>query len=304
MAINWGALIPAAARGLGAYRAGQTQGEQERRADDVAASTRAFAEWAKRRELDNSAERIAAQNQRASDALAAKEQIAARDAEIKRMLAEMQWFRARGQYGAQGDQQEIGQPERIATSRNEAQTGMNTQDNQTALEIARLRAEAAQRGAAQRPKRPPTGEQDKSYLYYNMLRDGNSIMSEFQPQIDPKKITAYLTSRFFKPVLSPAEQQFVQGARTYAAGVLRKESGAAIKDDELRDVMARYIDAGLDAPDTRTLKQKQRQRYEETMRRLATAGIDYYGDEEPRPDAAGPPVSRARAALIKRRGQP
>lgn len=51
MAINWGALIPAAARGLGAYRAGQTQGEQERRADDVAASTRAFEEWAKRRAL-------------------------------------------------------------------------------------------------------------------------------------------------------------------------------------------------------------------------------------------------------------
>lgn len=51
MAINWGALIPAAARGLGAYRAGQMQGEQERRADDTAASTRAFEAWAKRRQM-------------------------------------------------------------------------------------------------------------------------------------------------------------------------------------------------------------------------------------------------------------
>ena len=150
MAINWGALIPAAARGLGAYRAGQYQGEQERRVSDTADATRAFTEWAKRRELDNSAERIAAQNQRNADALAAKEQIAARDADIKRMLADTQWFKARGQYGANGDQQEIGQPERIATSRNDAQTGMNTQDNQTALEIARLRASMAERIADQR----------------------------------------------------------------------------------------------------------------------------------------------------------
>lgn len=51
MAINWGALIPAAARGLGAYRAGQYQGEQERRRDDEAARTSAFEEWAKRRAM-------------------------------------------------------------------------------------------------------------------------------------------------------------------------------------------------------------------------------------------------------------
>lgn len=311
MAINWAALIPAAARGLGAYRAGQEQGEQLRRADDVASQQRVFEEWAKRRELDNSAERISAQNQRASDALAAKEQIAARDAEIKRLLANVQMFRARGEYGAEGDQQAIGQPERIATSRNEAQRGMNAEDNQTALEIARLRAAMAQQGAAGqggRPKRAPTGEQDKSYLFYNMLRDGNRTMTEFQSQIDPKRVTAYLTSRWMKPVLTPAEQQFVQGARTYAAGVLRKESGAAIKDDELRDVMSRYIDAGLDAPDTRSLKQRQRQQYEATMRRLATAGLDYYGDADATPDAPGgasgptaAEIEAAKAEIAKRR---
>ncbi len=301
MAINWGALIPAAARGLGAYRAGQTQGEQERHADDVAASTRAFAEWAKRRELDNSAERIAAQNQRATDALAAKEQIAARDAEIKRMLAEMQWFRARGQYGAQGDQQAIGQPERIATARNAAQAGMNTEDNQTALEIARLRAQVAQqiadqRGAAAKPK--SATQRGADALLDLGLQGAEGAAALYRSGYTPgakDRIAERLPDWMGNTFLSGEGQKLYSDLTKLVMASQYALSGKAVTEAEARRIARALVITPGDKPEMTQYKK------EEIQKRLSILANNA-GEEEPVVDIGGD--SRARSALKKLRGQP
>jgi len=149
--------------------------------------------------------------------------------------------------------------------------------NETRVMVAQIAASArqnanAQGGAVQRP----TEAQEKSFLYSKLMQQGNSIMQAEEGKISPERISAYLSARWSKPALTPAEQRFLVGARTYAAGVYRKESGAAVKDDEIRETFARYIPGFFDDPTTRTLKADQRKQYEETMQQLATPAARFY----------------------------
>lgn len=170
--------------------------------------------------------------------------------------------------------------------------------NQTREIVAGIAAASRQQGQQQpKPPKTPTGSQEQSYLYSKLLEGGNATMEQFKNQINPNKIGAYVNSKWMKPALTPEEQQFVVGARDFAAGVLRKESGAAIKDEELRDVMARYIDMPLDAPATRELKRKNRTRYEQSMHKLAMPARAYYGEtdeQDTEPDATVTPPPKAR----------
>lgn len=59
-------------------------------------------------------------------------------------------------------------------------------------------------------------------------------------------------------VLSPAAQQYYQAAREFAAGVLRKETGAAFAQNELTNTITRYIDSPGDSPELEAQKEHAR----------------------------------------------
>lgn len=152
--------------------------------------------------------------------------------------------------------------------------------NETRVMVAQIAASARQNANAQGAQggtvQRPTEAQEKSFLYSKLMQQGNSIMQAEEGRISPERISTYLSARWSKPALTPAEQRFLVGARTYAAGVYRKESGAAVKDDEIRETFARYIPGFFDDPTTRTLKADQRKQYEETMQQLATPAARFY----------------------------
>lgn len=319
MAINFGALLrlaPAAASGLAAVRKGSMAGQREREQLERQNALDLFGQWAQRQQLDISRENLDNRRQTEMDRL-----------ENARRLREMQEEGALERRKLQDEnallrtQEQVGGRERVAGMQygeggavdrtNSARSGDNSADNATALEIARLRADvardvASQRGAqgARSRGQRPTGEQEKSYLYYGLMQEGNKTMGMFSDKIRPEVIGAYVNSRWLKPALTPEEQQFMQGARNFAAGVLRKETGAAIKDDELRDVMARFIDMPLDAPATREQKRKSRAEYERRMGLLARPVTEYYEEDDTTPPPTAPQgASRARQALQRLRGQ-
>jgi hypothetical protein len=116
-----------------------------------------------------------------------------------------------------------------------------------------------------------------------------------------------MTRPWFKPALTEAEQLFMRGARDYAAGVLRKETGAAIKDDELTDVFRRYIDMGLDPQAVRAAKAKARAEVEQTFRRMTSRASQFYdqmggGTQPPNEPPANDPDAEWLAQYRKRRG--
>lgn len=142
----------------------------------------------------------------------------------------------------------------------------------------------AREQAALRPDpadaRPTEGE-SKDYLFAQKLRRGQETMDAFRDKIRPEAVTAYLFGRFMKPTLTSAEQQFVNGAKHFASGVLRKETGAAVQAEELKDVWDRFIDAGLDAPEVRELKQRARVAETEALDRMSARARSYYERQRP-----------------------
>ena len=160
-------------------------------------------------------------------------------------------------------------------ARDEAAKERADEANRTRVLIAQIAASARQNGDKAGVQRP-TEAQEKSYLYSKLMSQGNAIMQAEEANIDPNRISAYLSAKWSKPSLTPAEQRYLVGARTYAAGVYRKESGAAIKDEEIAETFRRYIPGILDDPSTRELKRQQREEYEQTMNQLALPAARYY----------------------------
>lgn len=148
MAFDFGALVQGATRGLAGYRAGQMQGEDERLAREAAEAERAhrervqlFNEHAKRKQMDLDAAALQQREKAANDLSTYRSE----QNDLRRQVAEQ---------GSWIQQQQAG-PGGTVDRTNQSREGMNTQDNQTALEVARLRAEAAQRQALQKPETRP-----------------------------------------------------------------------------------------------------------------------------------------------------
>lgn len=71
------------------------------------------------------------------------------------------------------------------------------------------------------------------------------------------------------------EQLLVNAARNFAAGVLRKESGAAITAEELRDTFQRFIPLAGDSPAVVAQKRANRASMARTMTDLALPAEQY-----------------------------
>jgi hypothetical protein len=160
-----------------------------------------------------------------------------------------------------------------------------------------------------------TEDQGKSYLYYN-------LMEKSQPQIDNAmksgKVRKLAVSGFINTpgpmqagvnaLLNDEERSLIRAFRDFAAGVLRKESGAAVGNDELKEVWGRFGPGFGDDPKLDAEKSQARTDYMTTMRQMASPAIDFYSrGSSGQPVGDGAPPSRAQQlwdAAVKKHGEP
>ncbi len=152
------------------------------------------------------------------------------------------------------------------------------------LRLQELRLRLSQQGASGGAKapRPPTEAQEKSHIFYN-------LMATSAPEIDsliaggnvrPDMVTLALRSGVLdfaaNRLLNDDEQKLIRAARDFTAGVLRKESGAAIKNDEILNTFQRYIPLSGEGDAVANAKKAARANYMRTMERSALPALNYY----------------------------
>lgn len=192
--------------------------------------------------------------------------------------------------------------DRAATAEPLAQVVDETGD---AIWVPRSQAVGQRAKASQVSTGKPTESQEKSYLFYNLMKSA-------QPQIEAAMrsgkvrkaaVTAYINAQSVPGVgglveagvnskLTPEEQSLVRSFRDFAAGVLRKESGAAVTAGELREVWARFGPGFGDNPALDDEKSKSRTAYMESMRNVALPAIEYYqkrNSSSSAPSGSAPP---------------
>jgi hypothetical protein len=154
----------------------------------------------------------------------------------------------------------------------------------------RERVPTGPRPSVPRPPARPTEAQEKSYLYAKLMDDASVTMDELgqSGKISGWKLASAIRTPFGagNVILNDEEQEYLRAARDFAAGVLRKESGAAITPNELRDVFQRYVPAPGDSPDLAKAKSAARATYMQSMRKLAEPARRYY-DYSNTPQGAG-----------------
>lgn len=159
----------------------------------------------------------------------------------------------------------------------------------------------------------PTESQEKSYMYAQMMRESGPTIDRLALTVNKDAISAALSpiietgERFTGPGslsnrvpgMGDNEQQLLNAARMFAAGVLRKESGAAITPAELRDTFARFIPLGGDSEALVQQKLANRRAVETIMGDLSLPASEYYkrikrfypnSEPPPQPGAGGPPA--------------
>jgi hypothetical protein len=151
-----------------------------------------------------------------------------------------------------------------------------------------------------------TEPQEKSYLFYNLMKNSEPTITEMQSKktIRPAAISTYLSAEaagnipviggvvgsLAKPAanenLNADEQRLIRAGKDFTAGVLRKESGAAVTPKELVETMERYFPGMFgDKPALTADKTTARNQYMETMRQEASPAIEYFAK---RPAATAP----------------
>lgn len=176
-------------------------------------------------------------------------------------------------------QQESEVARKAQAERDKAERDFDREQNRLDRE-ARL-AEAAMRTGGAAGQRP-TEAQEKSFFYYDLMENANkelNVLSQNE-RIRPWAITTYLNTpgaQFGRFALNDEEKQFIRAAQDFAAGVYRKESGAAVNKSELAATLERYIEMGGEEQGSRKAKVDARNRITKTMGIAATPALNYYG---------------------------
>lgn len=204
-------------------------------------------------------------------------------------------------------QQETEAARQAQRDRDKAERDFQRVQNQLDRE-ARL-AEAGMRAGGTTATQRPTEAQEKSFFYYDLMENANKELGALSenPRIRPYAITAYLNTpgaQFGRFALNDEEKQFIRAAQDFAAGVYRKESGAAVNKSELAATLERYIDMGGEEEGSRKAKMDARGRITKTMGIAATPALRYYGlptplsgEERPSAPAQAPSTTTARPPL-------
>jgi hypothetical protein len=171
---------------------------------------------------------------------------------------------------------------RRQTERDEAERKFEREQLQRRLAAEERVAQYRVQNAPSTTVRPPTEGQEKSFFYYDLMREANKELDALSnnPQIRPFAITAYLNtpgSQYARGLLNDEEKQFIRAAQDFAAGVYRKESGAAVNRSELAATFERYIEMGGEEAGSRQAKMDARNRMTQTMGTAALPALRYYG---------------------------
>lgn len=171
-----------------------------------------------------------------------------------------------------------------------------------------------------------TEPQEKSYLFYNLMKNSEPEISSAMStrNIRPAAVSSYLAAQdassipvigkilggTIKPMvnaqLNADEQRLIRAGKDFTAGVLRKESGAAVTTQELLETMDRYFPGMFgDKPELTAAKNTARGQYMETMRQQAVPAIDFYEKHAAgggRGGASQQSVSPDERAALKKKG--
>ena len=177
-------------------------------------------------------------------------------------------------------QQESEAARKAQAERDKAERDFEAQQRRLDRE-ARL-AEAAIRTGGTAAAQRPTEAQEKSFFYYDLMENANKELNTLSQneRIRPWAITTYLNTpgaQFGRFALNDEEKQFIRAAQDFAAGVYRKESGAAVNKSELAATLERYIEMGGEEEGSRKAKVDARNRITNTMGIAATPALRYYG---------------------------
>jgi hypothetical protein len=134
---------------------------------------------------------------------------------------------------------------------------------------------------------PLTESQSKSNMFGLAMTEGNRILEELKDPPSTPVIAAWrnLPEGAFNIALNAKDQQYFNALRQFAAGVLRKETGAAFTANELLDVQSRFFAMPGDAPEMRAQKARARKQAIEAMRAEIPGG--FRGQIEAPPPAPG-----------------
>lgn len=136
--------------------------------------------------------------------------------------------------------------------------------------------------ATPKPPKAPSEGQEKAFVFYNLMKtaapqlDAALKTGKVRPDMITLALRAGPLDFAVNRALNAEEQQYLRAARDFTAGVLRKESGQAVKNDEILNTMQRMIDLGGEKPETAALKKQARDQYMQTMEQGATPANLYY----------------------------
>jgi hypothetical protein len=113
-----------------------------------------------------------------------------------------------------------------------------------------------------------TESQSKSNMFGLAMLQANRILEKLKDPPSSAVIAAWrnLPEGAFNIALSGENQQYFNALRQFAAGVLRKETGAAFTANELLDVQSRFFAMPGDRPEVLAQKAEARKQAIETMR--------------------------------------
>jgi hypothetical protein len=258
MAFSLPALFSGMARGRTAYLGGKreqeaanAEAERQRRLDT-------FNEYARSRQLaqtdnaqENAMERASLQAQNALERQGlineAKERDAAARKTIEDQKRQIDWFNAKSRYGTEGDQQKIGQPER-----------MNNADNEAMLQGIAARAAAAAATAAAK------GGANGGLTPYQRMAQENRLKKDSQTELRPHALRAQglaqIQAAYKQAMGNPNDAQADQGLIYGIVKMLDPES--AVRDgeratleksmnisQEIRSTLMRWVGPGRRMPD-------------------------------------------------------
>ena len=145
-------------------------------------------------------------------------------------------------------------------------------------QIAKIRADVA----GNRPVQRPTEGQEKSFQFAQRMTEANKVIEQFGPNARLDRVTAALastnpvTTAFWNRTLNPQEQQLVTAIRQFAEPILRKNTGAAFNQQEIRWVEQQVIPLSGDSDENKQYKSGVRSREIDTFNQLATPARLYY----------------------------
>ena len=138
--------------------------------------------------------------------------------------------------------------------------------------------------------------QSRANMFGNAMTEGHRILQDIQiPSNATLAAWRNAPETLVNMALNSNDQQYFNALRQFAAGVLRKETGAAFSNSELMDVQSRFFPMPFDGQIARQQKARARQQAIESMRAEIPGG---FRGQLP-PEQAGQPAPSSGARVIQ-----